>query len=62
MPVSIIIFEDNDQLRESLVTLLNNSEGYQVAGDHRNVMDAANIIRRYRPDVVIMDDLPEKRY
>ena len=61
MPVSIIIFEDNDQLRESLVTLLNNSEGYQVTGDHRNVMDAANIIRRYRPDVVIMDiDLPEK--
>ena len=61
MPVSIIIFEDNDQLRESLVTLLNNSDGYQVAGDHRNVMDAANIIRRYRPDVVIMDiDLPEK--
>ena len=61
MPVSIIIFEDNDQLRESLVTLLNNSEGYEVSGDHRNVMDAANIIRRYRPDVVIMDiDLPEK--
>jgi DNA-binding NarL/FixJ family response regulator len=61
MPVSIIIFEDNDQLRESLVTLLNNSEGYNVIGDYNNVLDAANVIRRYRPDVVIMDiDLPEK--
>jgi len=61
MPVSIIIFEDNEQLRESLVTLLNNSEGYNVIGDYNNVIDAANIIRRYRPDVVIMDiDLPEK--
>ena len=61
MAVSIIIFEDNHQLRESLVTLLNNSEGYQVTGDFGNVKDAANITRRYRPDVVIMDiDLPEK--
>ena len=61
MPISIIIFEDNDQLRESLVTLLNNSEGYVVTGDYGHVMDAANIIRRRRPDVVIMDiDLPEK--
>jgi DNA-binding NarL/FixJ family response regulator len=61
MPVSIIIFEDNDQLRESMVTLLNNSDGYQVTADYGHVTDAANIIRRYQPDVVIMDiDLPEK--
>jgi DNA-binding NarL/FixJ family response regulator len=61
MAASIIIFEDNDPLRESLMTLLNNSEGYQVTGDYRNVTDAANIIRRSCPDVVIMDiDLPEK--
>lgn len=61
MPVSIIIFEDSEQLRHSLVTLLNNSEGYKVTGDYDNVMDAANIIRRQPPDVVIMDiDLPEK--
>ena len=61
MPVSIIIFEDNDQLRESMRILLNNSSGYQVTGDYNQVTDAANIIRRYLPDVVIMDiDLPEK--
>lgn len=61
MPVSIIIFEDSEQLRHSLVTLLNNSEGYKVTGDYDNVIDAANIIRHQRPDVVIMDiDLPEK--
>lgn len=61
MPVNIIIFEDSEQLRHSLVTLLNNSEGYKVTGDYDNVIEAANIIRRQRPDVVIMDiDLPEK--
>lgn len=61
MAVSIIIFEDNEQLRESLRTLLNNSEGHHVLGDYGHVKDAANIIRLYRPEVVIMDiDLPEK--
>src|SRR6266508_4271153 len=61
MPVSIIIFEDNEHLRESMVHLLNNSDGYHVAGDYGHVKDAANIIRRSISDVVIMDiDLPEK--
>jgi len=61
MPVSIIIFEDNEQLRESLATLLNNSDGYEVIADYGQVTDAVNITRRYKPDVVIMDiDLPEK--
>src|SRR5258706_15945576 len=61
MTVSIIIFEDNEPLRDSLTTLLNNSEGYDVVADYGQVTDAVNIIRRYHPDVVIMDiDLPEK--
>jgi DNA-binding NarL/FixJ family response regulator len=43
------------------VTLLNNSEEYKVVGDYGHVLEAANIIRRDRPEVVIMDiDLPEK--
>jgi DNA-binding NarL/FixJ family response regulator len=59
MPVSIIIFEDNEPLRESLVVLLNSSLDYQVLGDYDHCLQAANIIRRLNPDVVIMDiDLP----
>ena len=59
MPVSIIIFEDNEPLRESLVVLLKSSPEYEVMGDYSNCRDAANIIRRSKPDVVIMDiDLP----
>jgi DNA-binding NarL/FixJ family response regulator len=61
MPVSIIIFEDNDPLRESLVVLLKSSTEYEVLGDYNHCRDAANIIRRSKPDVVIMDiDLPEQ--
>lgn len=58
MSARIIIFEDNDNLRNSLVYLLEMN-GYTVAGDYNNCMDAANIVRVYKPDVVLMDiDMP----
>ncbi len=61
MPVSIIIFEDNDQLRNSLAVLLNSGDEYKVIGDYSNVLNAVSIVRRDEPDVVIMDiDMPGK--
>ncbi len=61
MAVSIIIFEDNEQLRQSLVVLLKSSSEFVVLGDYNHCLDAANITRRLKPDVVIMDiDLPEQ--
>ncbi|KAA9034459.1 response regulator transcription factor [Ginsengibacter hankyongi] len=57
----IIIFEDDDQLRNSLVTLIGTSSEYTVIGSHPNVMNAPAIIRRDKPDVVIMDiNMPGK--
>src|SRR5450432_1092622 len=59
----IIIFEDNDQLRNSLVVLLGNgnSNVYTVIGNYPDVMNAPSIIRRDKPDVVIMDiNMPGK--
>ncbi|MBC7829663.1 MAG: response regulator transcription factor [Chitinophagaceae bacterium] len=59
MAISIIIFEDNDRLRQSLAYLLQSIEDYQVVGDYNNCKDAANITRVYKPDVVLMDiDMP----
>jgi len=58
MAVTIVIFEDNERLRESLTYLLGMN-GYQVAGSYSQCSDAANIVRLYRPDVVLMDiDMP----
>lgn len=58
MPVKIVIFEDNDRLRESLVYLLHMNE-YEVVGDYSQCTDAATIARVYKPDVVLMDiDMP----
>jgi DNA-binding NarL/FixJ family response regulator len=58
MPIKIVLFEDNDRLRESLAYLLNMNE-YDVVGDYNQCSDAANIARVYEPDVVLMDiDMP----
>ncbi|HEV8283094.1 MAG TPA: response regulator transcription factor [Chitinophagaceae bacterium] len=59
MPIRVIIFEDNDRLRESLAYLLQSVPDYEVLGDYNNCTDAGNITRVYQPDVVLMDiDMP----
>lgn len=58
MSHKIVLFEDNDRLRESLAYLLKMN-GYDVVGDYNNCSDAANIVRVYQPEVVLMDiDMP----
>ena len=59
MPITVILFEDNDRLRQSLTYLLNNDAAYEVVGDYNNCNDATDIIRKHTPDVVLMDiDMP----
>ena len=59
MAIRIVIFEDNDRLRESLAYLLQSAPGYEVLGDYNNCTGAQNITRVYKPDVVLMDiDMP----
>lgn len=58
-PITLILFEDNDRLRESLVYLLNNTDGFKVLANYNNCNDAASATRVYKPDVVLMDiDMP----
>lgn len=59
MPITIILFEDNDRLRESLCYLLNSADEYSVLANYNNCNDVANIVRMYTPDIVLMDiDMP----
>jgi DNA-binding NarL/FixJ family response regulator len=56
---NIVIFEDNERLRQSLKILLEGVEGYSVCGDYDNCDNAAAITDEQQPDVVIMDiDMP----
>jgi len=58
MQAKIVIFEDNDRLRESLAFLLKMNN-YDVVGDFNQCTEAAVITRVYKPDVVLMDiDMP----
>ncbi|MEO6490782.1 MAG: response regulator transcription factor [Ferruginibacter sp.] len=60
MSTRIVIFEDNQTLRQSLKILLDGVPGYNVCGDYENCNDAAAIVDELNPDVVIMDiDMPE---
>jgi DNA-binding NarL/FixJ family response regulator len=43
MPTRIIIFEDNDRLRESLAVLLQHSDDYLVVGHYNNCDQATAI-------------------
>jgi DNA-binding NarL/FixJ family response regulator len=59
MAARIVIFEDNDALRESLIYLLKSTGEYEISGDYSNCTDAGTITRVYQPDVVLMDiDMP----
>ena len=59
MPVRIMLFEDNDRLRQSLRVLLEGVEGYEVVGDYENCDHVAAIMEQLQADVVIMDiDMP----
>lgn len=60
MAIRIVIFEDNELLRNSLATLFRGSEEYTLVGAYGNVLNAHTVIAKDFPDVVILDiDMPQ---
>ncbi|HRG81742.1 MAG TPA: response regulator transcription factor [Chitinophagaceae bacterium] len=59
MPVKIIIYEDNANLRESLNSLLALTDDYEVAASFPDCTDIVNQVRSIKPGVLLMDiDMP----
>lgn len=59
MTTRIAIFEDNDRVRDSLTSVLNNVDGYEICGAWPVVLDVTNLVKNTNPDVVILDiDMP----
>lgn len=57
--VRVLIFEDNDALRESVSALLRLSERFVLAGTRSNVLSVNEDVRASAPDVILMDiDMP----
>ena len=59
MAISLVIYEDNVKLRDSLQLLLNVDSGFSVTGAYSNCMDAVSQMNDLMPELVIMDiDMP----
>lgn len=55
------MFEDNKNLRESLAMYLADVEDIYLLGAYSDAMNATKLIRKYDPDVVLMDiQMPQK--
>lgn len=53
--LSVIIFEDNRNLREGLCQLIEGSEGFTCAGAFANCLNMIKNIEETSPDVILMD-------
>ncbi len=59
MATGVFIYEDNDQLRESLSSMLQLNERYHVMGAGNNVLDIERQLKTAHPDLILMDiDMP----
>lgn len=59
MSLSVLIFEDNALLRESMCSLIALKEDLHLAGAFENVLSAKAHVTTLKPDIILMDiDMP----
>lgn len=59
--IRIVIAEDQRMLLGALGSLLNLEEDMEVVGKANNGVEAISLVRKYQPDICIMDiEMPEK--
>lgn len=55
----VLIYEDNNNLRESLCSLVTFCDKFLLLGDYPDVLQAEVQVRDIKPDIIIMDiDMP----
>lgn len=55
MPVHVIIYEDNNFLRESLSSLITKAEGFELCGAYENCNEVEAQVDVLKPNVILMD-------
>ncbi|MBS1557949.1 MAG: response regulator transcription factor [Bacteroidetes bacterium] len=59
MATSVLIFEDNNLLRESLCSMFSMNAQYTAAGAFGHVLNILDHMKKLKPDIVLMDiDMP----
>lgn len=57
--IRVVVFDDNDTLRDSIAMLLAETKDLELAGSYAHCLDVVENLRETQPDVVIMDiDMP----
>jgi DNA-binding NarL/FixJ family response regulator len=54
-PIRVAIVDDDEELRQSLRWLINDSEGFKCVGTYLNCAGALKGVAEEKPDVVLMD-------
>jgi len=61
MQIGVLLYEDNDDLRESLCNMINFSKDLVLLGSSPNVNRVEEQVKNMDPDVILMDiDMPGK--
>jgi DNA-binding NarL/FixJ family response regulator len=59
MAISVFIYEDNDNLRESLCSLFALSEEFTITGAFSNCLQVTEQVQANAPEIILMDiDMP----
>lgn len=59
MEAGVLIYEDNNQLRDSLEKLVGFLKGFLLLSSFANVTDVEKQVKHFHPDVILMDiDMP----
>lgn len=59
VPIKLLIYEDNLQLRESVAALISLSNDFTLIGSFGDVLQVEEQVKSLKPDVILMDiDLP----
>lgn len=53
--IRIVVADDQELMRMGLRTLIENEDGLEFAGEASDGLQAVDVVRRVRPDIVLMD-------